>query len=70
MKVNEIILNLLLGISSFLAVYCFKEVNGNLKQIQVQLTSIQIQLKELEVKQESFVTETRVIELIKEYTKK
>lgn len=69
MNINQILLNLLLGLASFLAVYCFREVNGSLKQIQAQLTSIQVQLKELEVKQESFVTEARVIELIKEYSK-
>lgn len=67
MKLNQLFINGLLAMVGFLTVYYFQEIKTDLKRIQVQVTSVQVQLKELEIKQESFVTEARVIELIKEY---
>ena len=67
MKINEILLNILLATVGFLVVFTFKQIEVDIKSVQAQLTDVQIQLREIQVKQESYVTEAKVREIIREY---
>lgn len=67
MKINTLLINILLAMTSFLVVFTFKQIEGDLKSVQTRISEIQVLLREIQVKQESYVTEARVRELMKEY---
>lgn len=66
---NQIILNILIATLSFLLVYYFNETRISLKEIETRMYEIKVQLKEIQTKEMQYVTELRVIELIKEHQK-
>lgn len=67
MTINTMILNILIATLGFLLVFYFNETKSDLKKMQIQLLEVQIQLREIQTKEAQYVTELRVIELIKEY---
>ena len=68
-SIPQLIFNILLGLVGFLSCFFFKQIEADLKSVSAQIVEVQLQLRELQVKQESYVTEARVREIIKEYHK-